>query len=78
MRRHLLPMMVAGLVASPLAAQSYTQQLQGYMNNYSGPILNSGFQIVTQMVTNGINSGATGNHPVTMNAGFAISDGWNE
>jgi len=62
--------LVLSLAPHTLAAQgSYTAQLQGYMNNYSGPILNSGFQVVTPMVTNGINGGATANHPVTMNAG---------
>ena len=63
--------LVLGLAPCTLAAQSstYTTQLQGYMNNYSGPILGSGFQAVTAMVTNGINGGATANHPVTMNAG---------
>ena len=61
----------AGLVPATMVAQSasYTQQLQGYMNNYAGPVMNRGFQAVTQMVTGGLNASANNSHPVSLNAG---------
>lgn len=59
-----------GLTPCVVAAQgTYTQQLQGYMNNYAQPILSAGYQVVTAMVTGNVNNSATGSHPVTLNAG---------
>jgi hypothetical protein len=52
-----------------LPAQNYTQQMQGYMNNYAQAAISRGYSPVTAMVTGSLNGGANASHTVTLTQG---------
>ena len=51
------------------AQNNYTQQMQGYMNNYAQNAINRGYQVVTPMVTGSLNQGSNTSHTVTLTGG---------